>query len=335
MVIYGIDFGATNLRLARVDPGSGDILEQPTYLALEDFRSSEELTRRLFSLIPHGSSVGICSAGVVDEEAMTIRFSANTSLTEDITFGRELQERHGCRVTQTNDIKAAVQAVARFGEGRGHANVLLATYSSGFNCALTRSGKNVTTAEFGHTIYKPDADLYCGCGGRGHLEIYVSGNGAASMARQYLSIRKLRRHRLLELALEDINRASGRNLTPRDLDEPSLYGWALESVSAKHVYRAFAEDPSGEPQADIRRIQVRAIADSFGRMNSVYNPVDIIVLMGSQTNDWDALFEPAVELYRSDDDTLQLSSMPKPPVVKTRVQELGIRGAAAHHLSLG
>lgn len=155
------------------------------------------------------------------------------------------------------------------------------------------------------------------------------------MARQYLSIRKLRRHRLLELALEDINRASGRNLTPRDLDEPSLYGWALESVSAKHVYRAFAEDPSGEPQADIRRIQVRAIADSFGRMNSVYNPVDIIVLMGSQTNDWDALFEPAVELYRSDDDTLQLSSMPKPPVVKTRVQELGIRGAAAHHLSLG
>ena len=331
MEVYGIDLGGTYLRIARVDPRTGEISGEIQRFSMRDFQSNNELCRHVFRLIPDRSHVGISSAGVVDEETMMIRFSANTPITEEISFGRDLQRKKGCRVTQTNDIRAAVQGVARYGEGKGRANVLLATYSSGFNCALAREGKNVTTAEFGHTVYKPDGDLYCGCGGKGHLEIYVSGQGAASMARQFLWVRQLTRHRILDLALEDLKEEKRET---KHRDDPRTLAWILHNVTAKHVYQAYAEDPNEKPQCDIQAVQAKAIADSFGRMNSIYHPVDIIVLMGGQTKSWQSLFVPAISLYREDEDNMQLSSMPKPPVVKTEISEIALKGAVGYHVSV-
>lgn len=333
MEVYGIDLGGTFLRIAKVNPGTGEILGKIDRFSMRDLRSNEELCRHIFRLIPDGCHVGISSAGVVDEEAMTIRFSANTSITEEISFGRKLQREKECRVTQTNDIRAAVQGVARYGEGKGYANVLLATYSSGFNCALTRAGKNVTTAEFGHTVYKPDGDLYCGCGGKGHLEIYVSGAGAAAMARQFLSVRRLYKHRILELASEEL-RKNGKVETKSPEDDPKTLAWVLDNVSARHVYQAFAEDPTGRPQNDIQAVQVKAIADSFGRMNSIYHPVDIIILMGGQTKSWETLFVPAITAYREDRDNVQLFSIHKPPIVRTEISEIALKGAVGYHMSV-
>jgi predicted NBD/HSP70 family sugar kinase len=335
MEIYGIDLGGTNLRIARIEPSSGEILGEMVTLSMKDIRRNDELNRFIFPHIEDGSHVGISSSGVVNEEELTINFSANTSFTEDITFGRDLRDKKGCRVTQVNDIKAAVQGAARYGEGKEYDNVLLATYSSGFNCALTRKRRCLTTAEFGHTIYKPDGDLFCGCGGKGHLEVYVSGNGAAVMARQYLSIRQLKSHIILDYSMEEINKAQNDNkrLTEADLGDGRCFGYVLECISAKHVYRAFSADPEGRPQKEIREIQVRAIADSFGRMVSVYHPVDIIVLMGSQTKDWDILFVPAIEKFFEDRDNYQLVSLTKPPIRRTKTLEISLKGAVAHHLS--
>jgi predicted NBD/HSP70 family sugar kinase len=332
MQVYGIDLGGTYLRIAKVDSDTGKISGEIQRFSMRGFRSNEELRRHVFRLIPDRSHVGISSAGVVDEEAMTVRFSANTSITEEISFGRDLRSKKGCRVTQTNDIRAAVQGVARYGEGKGHADVLLATYSSGFNCALTREGKNVTTAEFGHTVYKPDGDLYCGCGGKGHMEIYVSGQGAAAMARQFFWMRQLTRHRILDLALEDLDEEEGPETRSRD--DPKTLAWLLHNITAKHVYQAFAEDPHEKPQCDIQAVQVKAIADSFGRMNSIYHPVDIIILMGGQTKSWESLFVPAISLYREDRDNVQLSSLPKPPIVKTAISEIALKGAVGYHMSV-
>jgi hypothetical protein len=107
----------------------------------------------------------------------------------------------------------------------------------------------------------------------------------------------------------------------------------LDNVSAKHVYQAYAEDPSEKPQSDIREVQVKAIADSFGKMNSIYHPVDIMIIMGGQTKSWQSLFAPAISAYHRDRDNIQLSSMPKPPVVKTEISEIALKGAVGYHMS--
>ncbi len=347
MDFYGIDVGGTNLRISRVNPETGALLGNPAGLLgppatypMREITTNRKLTRIVFSHIPEGSHVGISAAGDVDEHNLIIRFAANSPIRGEIVFGRELRDRRGCIVRETNDMNAAVQAVARYGQGRGYENVLLATYSSGFNCALTRGGSNVTVAEFGHMIYKPDGDLYCGCGGKGHLETYVSGNGAAAMAKQYLGIGHLTSHPILDLSLADLNRSqpaekrlkeSGRRSV--DLNDPLIYAQVLGGISAKHVYQAYTHDPEGQPQKDIRETQIKAIADSFGKMNSAYHPVDILVLMGSQTIDWEVLFDPAIRLFREDRGRMQIPSFSKPPIVKASVKEIGIVGAVAYFLS--
>jgi hypothetical protein len=334
---------------------------------MREITTNRKLTQIVFSHIPKGSHVGISAAGDVDEENLIIRFAANSPIRGEIVFGRELRDKRGCIVVETNDMNAAVQAVARYGQGRGYENVLLATYSSGFNCALTRGGRNVTVAEFGHMIYKQDGDLYCGCGGKGHLETYVSGNGAAAMARQYLEIGHVTNHPILDLSLDrrpaerrpklpaqtgstdrpvrrtDVDgrvpatlarsRPGERGLTKRDLNDPIFYAQVLGGISAKHVYQAYTRDPNGQPQKDIRETQIKAIADSFGKMNSAYHPVDILVLMGSQTIDWEVLFKPAIRIFSEDRGLLQIPSFAKPPIVKDSIREIGIVGAVAYFLS--
>jgi len=335
MDYYGIDFGGTNLRISQVDPETGRLAGRLFSHPMAEVSSNEELTEMVLRRVPEGSSVGISSAGDVDEERLVIRAAANSPIKEEIVFGRKLRETHGCRVEQTNDMNASVQAVTRYGQGRGYRNVLLATYSSGFNCALTRDGRNVTTAEFGHAVYKSDGDLYCGCGGKGHLETYVSGNGAATMARQYLGIRQIRNHPILDFSLSDWNQAreGEKPVVKAELENPDLYAAVLMNISAKHVYMAYRRIPEGQPQKDIRDTQVRAVTDSIARMNSAYNPVDILVLMGSQTQDWEALFAPAIQAYMADRGRLQLHSLGKPKIERAQIKEIGVVGAVAYLLS--
>ena len=67
-------------------------------------------------------------------------------------------------------------------------------------------------------------------------------------------------------------------------------------------------------------------------MNSAYNPLDIMISMGSQAvKDGKHTIEPAIEIYQNEG--LQLSSLNKPPIVITELPEIGIQGAAAYFVS--
>ena len=336
-VIYGIDFGGSNLRIGKVDPKTGNLIGSPFVQPLYHVTSSEQLTKIIISKIPQNSSIGISAAGDVDERDLVIKFSPNSPIKEPIDFAEELNK--DCEIIITNDMRAAVQAAARFGEGRGLENVLLATYSSGFNCAVVRKGENVTRAEVGHQQYGPrKGGLVCGCGGVGHLESYVTGNGAGQMAAQYFFATHTTDHPILRFSLEDYNehvekgKMKGKKYPLGDIQKnPLVRNLAISLITSKHVYQAFKENADGEPQKWIRDVQIEAIADSFGVMNSAYNPLDVMVLMGPQTKDWDILFVPAIERYHKE--KLQLPSLPKPNIVKTELPEIGIQGAAAYFLS--
>jgi hypothetical protein len=329
MKLYGIDFGGTNLRIGAVDPKTGEIIGDVFARDISNITTNEELTDIINSQITDSSQTGISAAGDVDEDRLVIKKSPNSRIRGEITFGKTLKEK-GHPVSLTNDMKAAVQAAAKYGEGKGFENVLLATYSSGYNCAVVRKGINASQAEFGHFRYKDNGDLFCGCGEKAHLEIYISGNGAAAMAKQFFLTTKITDHPILQYALEDYNKEAEKTYKKSDLSDPEIHAKIVCSVSSKHVYQAFASDPEMEPQKSIQKSQAGAVAASFGMMNSAFNPLDIMVLMGSQTKDWDILFKPAIELYHNEG--LQLSTLRKPSIVRTGLPEIGVQGAAAYFL---
>lgn len=332
MSYYGIDFGGTQLRIGQVNPSDGTLVGTTSATNISTVSSNDQLLTIILQELPAPESItiGVGAAGTVDEENLVIKSSPNSSIKGEITFPRELQQR-GFRVVVTNDMKAASQAAARFGEGKGLENVVTATYSSGYNFAVVRKGQNASTAEFGHLVYKPDGDLYCGCSGKGHLEIYVSGNGAAAQARQFFSTTNVRKHPIIDAAIKDFNLNLAHPMIDDSISRSDVFSMAVGAITARHVYQAYRIDPTGEPQRSIRDSQVQAIAHSFGAMVSAVNPVDIIVAMGSQTKDWDVLFVPAIERYHGE--CYQNPSIPKPRIVRTGLPEIGVQGAVAYCLA--
>jgi len=328
----GIDLGGTNLRIAEVNPETGEILGQVFKRSLEDVADNATLSKIVTEHLPEGKlKIGVCAAGTIDEKNLIVTLGTNSKIREPITFVRALSEM-GHDVVLTNDMKAAVCAESRFGKGRDYENVLVATYSSGYNCAVARKKHVVTTAEFGHLYYPENNDMPCGCGGSKHLETAVSGNGAAYRAKQAISQRN---HTIMRCALEDYNiKACEAGRRIRDVGElvsdDKLFEEVLSSITAKHVYQALITQHDQSPQKGIRDNQVKAIAVSFGMMNSAFNPLDVMVLMGSQTNDWHKLFIPAIEMYNKE--IFQHPGLPKPKIVRTELPEIGVQGAVAYGL---
>lgn len=323
---WGIDFGGTRLRIGKLDLSKCNKVDIVLDEDISRISENDGLFNLVDSKIPKESKVGISAAGDVEEDCRIIKFSPNSKINGAITFGSLLEEDRGCKVYMTNDLKAAVQAEARYGDGKKYDNVLVATYSSGFNCAVTRKKKNVTTAELGHIRYKQDGDLFCGCGGIGHLESYVSGNGAASMAKQYFYINKRDAdHPIILASFENLKILEGYK-NKSSVNE--LYPVIISNINSKHIYEAVKSKPDQEPQKQIFNTQTKAIATSFGIMNSAFNPLDIMILMGSQTKD-SFIFDKAIVKYKNE--ILQLPSLKQPGIKITELgDEIGVLGAIAY-----
>lgn len=325
--IYGIDLGGTNVSIGKVDPKTGEIIGNLKIKSVDSVKSNQDLTELVSSELDEEKEIAICAAGDVDEEKLIIRHSPNIDIDGEVTLAKDLKER-GYQVTLTNDMKAAVQSIAHYGKGNGYKNVCVATYSSGFNCAVARDKRNVTEAEMGHMVYRSSSSLFCGCGQPGHLEPFVSGNGASAMAKQYFIINSITEHPIIRYVLPDYNERYNKNYELEDLKEKQVYHHLVSKISAKHVYRAYKNFPKQEPQKRIHKTQVNAIADSFGKIVSAFNPLDIIVCIGGQTKDKDVLFNPAIEKYRKDGK--QLDSLNKPKIVIDQRPEIGVQGAVGY-----
>ncbi len=301
-ICIGIDYGGTQTRIAEVDPVSGELGEL-VRLPSPELDTNAKLTAAILAHIPEGAEIGISAAGAIDEDALVIDYAPNTPIEGPTTFGAELAAR-GHRVRMLNDMRAAAQAEARYGVGRDGGAVAVATYSTGYNCALAIDGKVQPFApEAGHFIYRGELPLTCGCGAEHHLEPYVSGSGAAWLAQRWF-----REH-------------------PAITDHPILVAaGSVESIKAYHVYRAYREDPTAEPQRSIREEQVRAIATSITMVYALYNPLDHLVLMGSQTKDWDLLFAPAIAATAAE----RYPGHRIPTIARTQLPEIGVQGAVAY-----
>ncbi len=345
-----IDLGGTNLRVYEMFPKEpGEKVLGRNLLGLKDVKMRVVASNLDLSSLVHDAlldnfgdrklRIGISAAGDVDEQRLVILKSPNLAgIKGEVTLGKDLAAL-GHDVVEGNDMRCAAAGAVRYGQGKGVKSFMIVTYSSGHNGAKVENGIIVTRAELGHMPYQPRiripewaSALQCGCGGLDHLEPYVSSNGAAYMARNYFAQRFSKNYSLLQTALDKFNKKAGEKLKLKDFKKGEKRQEVLATLDARDIYESFREHPDENPQNAIARIQTQAIADSFGIMVSAFNPLELIICMGSQTKDWQETFEPAIGFYQNNPQNYHLSTLHQPRIEKNSVRKLGCVGALSYYL---
>ena len=118
-------------------------------------------------------------AGPLDKNKSTLISSPHLSGWVNKPIKREIETALGIPVKIENDADLAALGEASFGAGAGKNIVAYLTISTGVGGGRVVGGKidqNSLGFEPGHQIIVPEGDP-CNCGGKGHLESYVSGSG--------------------------------------------------------------------------------------------------------------------------------------------------------------
>jgi hypothetical protein len=154
------------------------------------------------------------------------------------------------------------------------------------------------------------------------------------MAQRHFLLNREPGHKIMLMALADYNKKFGTNIAFSSLVDDSIYPVIVSHISAKHVYEAYRLAPEEMPQAFIRNTQVDMIAASIGILASYHMP-EVLVCMGSMTNDWDIIFEPAIALITPGSPVHRpghycLDAITPPEVLKNDIEELGLVGAVAY-----
>jgi glucokinase len=224
--VIGVDVGGTKI-LAGLVARDGTVLAHREYATPLD--SEEALLAGLEASVRDvlDESVGAVGFGVpsrIDQRAGIAIGSVNIPLV-DVPLRDVMRERLGLPVAIDNDGNAAAIAEWVAGAGRGTTDMVMLTLGTGVGGGLILGGRPYrgsigAGAELGHVVIVHDG-LECVCGGRGHLEAYVSGKAADELAREAFGP-AADAHRLVRLAnegdrkaieiLEEIGRKLGSGL---------------------------------------------------------------------------------------------------------------------------
>jgi glucokinase len=283
--VLALDLGGTNARAAVVTP-DGTLASRrsgPTPMA-DGASAVVDYCAGLMeaALTEHRSAggaapiaIGICAPGPLDARTGTLIDPPNL---RDEWWGfplaPTLSERFGVPAVLEKDTNVSILGEAVFGAGRGAADLVYLTISTGIGGAVLSGGRLLTgpdgvAGELGHLTVDMDGPL-CGCGARGHLEAIASGTGIANAAR---------------LALEagepatTLRRVAGevapRPLSAADVARAADLGDAVAGVIIERARRAVA-------------VSVVSIVDVFGP--------DAVILGGGISIAWgERLVGPARE----------------------------------------
>ena len=193
-VAVGVDLGGTNARAALIDLQTGKLLAETR----EPVRDREpanvaDLVQKVVERVDpekHRQGVGIGFAGMLRGWTGVVANAPNFGWRE-VDFRRLLRERLGTNVELYNDLNAIAFGEARFGAGRGAAEMLCVFVGTGVGAGLVLNSKLYIGAthlagEIGHVKVIPGGRL-CGCGQRGCIEAYVSGRNIAKRVQEELS----------------------------------------------------------------------------------------------------------------------------------------------------
>lgn len=134
--------------------------------------------------------VGVGAPGPTDPVAGVLLEPPNLPRDcHDLPLRALLQPTLGVRVEVENDANVAALGEHRFGAGRGAADMIYITVSTGIGGGVIADGRllrgaGLTAGEVGHMVLQPDGGEACGCGRIGCWEAICSGTAIARRARE-------------------------------------------------------------------------------------------------------------------------------------------------------
>lgn len=175
------DVGGTKTRIALSLDGKtlGEIKIIPT---VKDFNEAINIFKQAGDELSGGQKIeSVCGgvAGPLDKDRTMLVSSPHVGDWVNKPLKSELEKAFNCPVNLENDADLAALGEAEFGSGMGKKIVAYLTISTGVGGGRVVDGKideNALGFEPGHQIIVPDGNP-CACGGKGHLESYVSGSG--------------------------------------------------------------------------------------------------------------------------------------------------------------
>ena len=187
-LILACDFGGTKLSAAVVEKDMK--IASPTWhnhlrrfsppgaKAETDIQMMIEMGQELLAG-ERPSAVGISFGGPVDYKNGVVRLSHHVPGWENVPLQRKFEQAFQAPVRVDNDANVAALGEWRFGAGRGVADLLYVTVSTGVGGGWILDGRPYRGAtgmagEIGHTVVDPDGPL-CLCGKRGCVERLASG----------------------------------------------------------------------------------------------------------------------------------------------------------------
>jgi glucokinase len=274
-LIVGVDLGGTQIRAALADE-EGRILRRTSCLTLAE-EGLEPVMGRIEGAIygVMGSTdrgqvqgIGIVAPGPSDPWKGIIMKAPNLSGWKNVPLKDLVEEEFRLPVFVGNDANLAALAEQRFGAGRGIADLIYITVSTGIGGGIIADnrlllGAQGFAAEVGHQTVEAHGPR-CNCGNIGCLEALAAGPAIARHARELI---------------RDGAETAITNLVGDDLDK----------ITAKEVNRAAQ---AGDPVA----IEIFCQAGFYigvGIVNllHLFNP-SLIIIGGSVAKAGDLLFEP-------------------------------------------
>lgn len=174
------DIGGTNMRIA-VSKDGQTIKESKIAPTPVDFNQGIQTLKQISDEFSSGERItGVAGgiAGPLDKEKTCLAKSPNIQGWINKPLKTELEKIFGCRVILENDTAMGGIGEAVKGAGIGKqivAYIALGTGVGGKRIVDGRISGDSFNFEPGHQIIMPDGNP-CNCGGKGHMEPYVSGS---------------------------------------------------------------------------------------------------------------------------------------------------------------
>ncbi|MBF7081665.1 ROK family protein [Desulfallas sp. Bu1-1] len=193
-LVVGVDLGGTKI-LTVLAGMEGDVLARvkvPTGAELGQEHVIDKIVETVQAALleagaPAGSvkAVGMGVPGPVDADNGFIHFAPNLGW-RDVPLGEIMRRRLDLPVYMDNDANLAALGEHRYGAGRGAADMVYITVSTGVGGGLILGGRVYRGAgggagEIGHVTVAEDGPV-CRCGNRGCLEAVASGTAMARRA---------------------------------------------------------------------------------------------------------------------------------------------------------
>ena len=216
----GVDIGGTKVLGGVVDPDGTVIAQARRDTPAEDVA---ETLDRIVEVITELTAkheveaIGIGAAGWIDAMRSTVLFAPNLAWRNE-PLRDEIARYVSVPVVVENDANVAAWAEFQFGAGAdADESMVLYTIGTGIGGGIILGGQLVRgahgiAAELGHTSLIPDGQL-CGCGRRGCIEQYASGNALVRFARASARSQPEQAKVLLDLAEGDVSAINGPLVT--------------------------------------------------------------------------------------------------------------------------